>query len=145
MKKIILSVALAAGLFFTSNASESNYILDEQAVDQQISQATEVSFDNAVADLSVLNSAATSTSMTMVGGGSQTVGGYLLRSFFCGFIALHRSYMGTGGKSLWWFYFCIPGVGGFDNCVDFWWVVFKGSDAMNKYKDNSKFFVWAGN
>jgi hypothetical protein len=145
MKKIILSVALAAGLFFTSSASESNYILDEQSVNQQISQATEMSFDNAVADLSVLNSQATASSIAIKGGGSQTVGGYLLRAFFCGGIALHRYYMGTGGKSLWWFYFCVPVVGGVDGCVDFWWVVFKGSEAMNKYKDNSKFFVWAGN
>lgn len=143
MKKIILSFALAAGLFFTSNAGESNYILDEQAVDQQISQATEVSFDNAVADLSVLNGQAIN-SIAIKGGGSQTVGGYLVRAFFCGGIALHRYYMGTGGKSMWWFYFCVPVVGGVDACVDFWWVVFKGSEAMNKYKDNSKFFVWAG-
>jgi|ERR1035437_1572321 hypothetical protein len=145
MKKIILSVALAAGLFFTSNASESNYILDEQAVDQQISQATEVSFDNAVADFSVFNSQALSSSIAIKGGGgSQTKSGYLIRAFFCGSFALHRSYMGTGGKSLWWFYLCVPGVGGVDACVDFWWVIFK-SDALNKYKDNSKFFVWAGN
>jgi TM2 domain-containing membrane protein YozV len=32
--------------------------------------------------------------------GDKTVGGYLLRAFFCGSFALHRSYMGTGGKSI---------------------------------------------
>lgn len=142
MKKIILSFALVAGLFFTSNASESNYILDEQAVDQQISQATEVSFDNAATDLSAFNQFASSS--LVIKGGEQTKMGYLLRAFFCGSIALHRSYMGTGGKSLWWFYLCVPGAGGVDACVDFWWVVFKGDAALSKYKDNSKFFVWAG-
>ncbi|MGZ3903548.1 MAG: hypothetical protein ACXVC6_07630 [Bacteroidia bacterium] len=143
MKKIILSFALVAGLFFTSNASESNYILDEQAVDQQISQATEVSFENAAADLSAFNQFATSS--MVIKGGEQTKMGYLLRAFFCGGFGLHRSYMGTGGKSLWWFYLCVPVAGGVDACVDFWWVVFKGDEALNKYKDNSKFFVWAGN
>ena len=75
----------------------------------------------------------------------QSLDGGCHRAFFCGGIALHRDYMGTGGKSMWWFYLCVPVAGGVDACVDFWWVVFKGSEAMDKYKDNSKFFVWTGN
>jgi hypothetical protein len=145
MKKILLTLGLAVGLFFTSSASESNYVMDEQSVDQLMDQATEVSFDNAVTDIISLDAQSNQLMTSLKGGGSQTVGGYLVRAFFCGGIALHRYYMGTGGKSLWWFYLCVPVVGGADACVDFWWVVFKGSEAMNRYKDNPKFFVWAGN
>jgi hypothetical protein len=144
MKKLFLTLGLAAGMLFTSQASESNYILDEQGVDQLIAQSTEVSFDNAVSDILSFDAQSNQLLVAPKGGGSQTVGGYLIRAFFCGGFALHRYYMGTGGKSLWWFYLCVPVVGGVDACVDFWWVVFKGSEAMNKYKDNPKFFVWAG-
>jgi hypothetical protein len=42
-------------------------------------------------------------------------------------------------------YFCIPVVGGVTACVDFWWVVFKGDDALKKYKGSDKYMVWAGN
>jgi TM2 domain-containing membrane protein YozV len=76
--------------------------------------------------------------------GDKTVIGYLVRAFFCGEFALHRYYMGTGGKALFWYYFCIPVVGGVAGFVDFWWVVFKGEEAMNKYADNPKFLVWTG-
>ncbi len=74
----------------------------------------------------------------------QTRGGYLIRAFFCGFIALHRTYMGTNGETMWWFYCCVPLAGPIDHFVDFWWVVFDDK-AFEKYRNNSKFFVWMEN
>lgn len=144
MKKLIITLSLAfiASLPSFCVASEGSYKLDEQQLDEMFSQSQEITYEQMMAtELAALNLSMENN--IVAGGGAQTRGGYLVRAFFCGGIALHRSYMGTGGKSMWWFYLCVPIVGGFDACVDFWWVVFK-SEALDKYKDNSKFFVWAG-
>ncbi|MDQ3191661.1 MAG: hypothetical protein M3Q58_08710 [Bacteroidota bacterium] len=127
MKKIFLLIAIAT-MFTSVTMASSSYKINDAAIDVLFDQSIEVNYEfNASAG--VLQ--------------SQSVGGFLLRSFFCGFIGLHRSYMGTGGETMWWKYFCIPVVGGVVNCVDFWYVVFKGSDALGKYKDNGKYIVWA--
>ena len=137
MKKLLFTFAFAACIFAANLVSAGNYKVEDATIDQLFSSADDVTF--AANDLSLM-----SPSTATLAAGGQTVSGYLLRSFFCGFIALHRSYMGTSGKTLWYYYFCIPVVGGVVGCVDFWWVVFKGSEAMNKYTDNPKFIVWSG-
>ena len=135
MKKVIFIFALVLGFNLPTKADGGKYRLDEQKIDKVFSQSQEMNYEaNGLSSLAL--------PATKMQGGDQTKGGYLVRAFFCGAIALHRSYMGTGGKSLWWFYLCVPVVGGFDGCVDFWWVVFS-SDALDKYRDNSAFFVWA--
>lgn len=138
MKKLILSCALALGLCATASANK--YTLDELQVDQMFEKSTEISFEQKMSmDLGSINEGVNMASMAA---GSQTRGGYLLRSFFCGGIALHRYYMGVGDRSIMWLmYLCIPVVGGVNACVDFWWVVFD-EDAMDKYKDNSKYIIW---
>jgi TM2 domain-containing membrane protein YozV len=136
MKKLILGLALIGGLFTTNFASASAYKADDASID--------VLFDNSIDITTTVNEMALGSMMAPQSvTGDQSVGGYLVRSLFCGFIGLHRSYMGTGGKSVWWFYLCLGGLG-ITNCFDFWWVVFKGSDAMEKYRDNGKLMVWAG-
>lgn len=138
MKKFILGLALIGGLFTANFASASSYKADDVSID--------VLFDNSVDVTSTVNEMALGSMMSpQTVTGDQTVGGYLVRSFFCGFIGLHRSYMGTAGNTVWWWYFCVPVLGGVTNCFDFWWVVFKGDDALSKYKDNGKLMVWAGN
>ncbi len=139
MKKILFSLACLTCLFTTNFASASAYKVDEVAVDQLFSASDDVTFTASEEASALMNPS--SQALTK---GDKTVGGYLVRAFFCGSFALHRKYMGNGGKKLFWYYFCIPVVGEFTACVDFWWVVFKGSDAMDKYADNSKFIVWAG-
>ena len=137
MKKVIFIFALALGFNLATKADGGKYKIDEQKIDKVFSQSQEVNFE--ANELTALSLAGTKMNS---GDGDKTRGGYLLRAFFCGSFALHRSYMGTGGKAMWWFYLCVPVVGGFDACVDFWWVIFSG-DALDKYRDNSAFFVWA--
>ncbi len=130
MKKLVLALAFLVGA--TGASFASNYKLDEAAIDAAFEASTQISFESAV----------DAASFAAVAEGETDKGGYLLRSFFCGFIALHRSYMGTGGATLWWKYLCIPVVGGVVNCVDFWGVVFKGDEQLAKYKDNPNYIVW---
>jgi hypothetical protein len=135
MKKLILSFALALGI--SATASANKYTLDENQVDNMFANSTEISFEQKMSsELSMINEA-----MIVKGSDTKTRGGYLLRAFFCGGIALHRYYMGTNKKAMWAMYLCIPVFGGINGCVDFWWVVFD-KEAMDKYANNDKYVVW---
>lgn len=131
MKKLFS--LLTAIVLMTSFVSANNdYKINDATIDNLFANAEEVSVVSS--DFDLLSIAAPTPEITK--------SGYLLRAFFCGAFGLHRSYMGTGGKTLWYMYFCIPVAGGVVACVDFWGVVFKGDEFMNKYKDNGKWIVW---
>ena len=140
MKKLLFSLACLTCLFATNYATASTYKVDEVAVEQLFSASNDVTFTASEEAFAMMNPS--SQALTK---GDQTVGGYLVRAFFCGGFGLHRKYMGTGGKNLFWLYFCTAGGIGVVTTVDFCWVLFKGAAAMDKYADNSKFIVWAGN
>lgn len=136
MKKIFIILAAAFGM--ASSANAESYTMDEKQLEQLFANSTEVSVGDFYGATTALNANVLST-MNLAD--SKTRGGYLLRSFFCGAIALHRYYMGTTRKSMWAMYFCIPVVGGINGCVDFWWAVFE-ADAYQKYANNDKYIVW---
>lgn len=125
---------MASASFFISQSSFAGYKVDEDAIDAMISGAEDVSIQAAMESSTLLSTGKMS--------GDKTVGGFLLRAYFCGGFALHRYYMGTGGAQLFWYYFCIPVVGGGTACIDFWYVLFTGKDGLSKYADNSSFWVW---
>lgn len=134
MKKIIY-VAVAFLLLVGVKSEASSYKIDEALVDQMFNEAEEISLtDNST--LTTLNL----TSSIKEANGDKSVGGFLLRAYFCGFIALHRTYMGTGGKSLLLYYLCLGFVP--VSTIDFCWVLFKGQEALDKYADNPKWMVW---
>lgn len=135
MKKLFLFAILSA--FVAGNTFAGGYKLNEDAIENAFSASVDVSFEEMAAPM--MNLALSDE--------EPTKSGYLIRAFFCGVVGLHRSYMGTGGATLWWKYFCgyFVLIGGVAMCVDFWGVVFKGDEFLAKYKDNPKFLVWAGN
>jgi len=136
MKKIILVLGLA--LSISSNANASKYKLTDVQLEQNFKVSQEVSFEEMYsADLTALNL----TGSKMSASSSQTRTGYLLRSFFCSSIALHRYYMGTEKNYMWALYFCVPVVGEVAGVVDFFWVLFD-KDAMSKYSNNDKYLVF---
>lgn len=138
MKKI---AAILFAMVVSFGVMAGNYRLDEASVDAMIAQADDVTMTEVEAyETMSMNAFASSSEMLA---DSQTKGGYLLRAFFCGSFALHRYYMGAEGAKYFFFYFCVPVVGGLDACVDFWAVVF-GKD-INDYKNNDKLIVWLGN
>ena len=139
MKKLYFILGfLSIGLFAFANTDK--YKVNDAAVDQMFAQSHDISADLISGDMSIVN---LNQPSVQVASGGQTVGGFLLRSFFCGFIALHRKYMGSDISGLWWKYFCIPVAGGVANLGDFCWVLFSGKSALSKYKGNDKWFVWA--
>ncbi|MBI3501538.1 MAG: hypothetical protein HY063_07070 [Bacteroidetes bacterium] len=138
MKKLLFILGFFAMSSFAFGNTQK-YKVNDAAVDQLFAQSQDIS--SAVAgEMMLVN---LNQPNTQVAAGGQTVGGFLLRSFFCGFIALHRKYMGSDISQLWWKYFCIPVAGGVANLGDFCWVLFSGSKALSKYKGNNKWFVWA--
>src|ERR1700741_4226675 len=140
MKKAVLFIFIMITTAFTVKGAK--YKLNENKIDFVLSNSPEVSLNELAAGPgSFLNSR--TKSVLNLQEGETTRNGYLIRACFCGAIALHRTYMGTNGKKLWWFYCCIPKVGPIDAGVDFWWVVFD-KKAQEKYKNNDEFFVWLG-
>ena len=134
MKKTLFALLAFASLSF-SQFSVASYRIDENAIDMQMAAAEDVSMEMSALSANFLNN-------NQMPADEKTVGGFLLRAYFCGNFALHRYYMGTGGAQLFWYYFCIPVVGGGTACIDFWYVVFKGKEGLSKYENNSNFWVW---
>jgi hypothetical protein len=130
MKKLVLALALVIGAAGASFAS--NYKLDEAAVESAFTASDDIT-------LSVTESLGVEA---VAAEGELDKTQYLIRAAFCGIIALHRSYMGTGDKGLLLYYLCIPVANYVAIMVDFWGVIIKGDEFWMKYKDNPKFFAW---
>jgi len=131
MKKLFLMAVSTLFIGSSFASSTSSYIADDNQIEQLFASSEEVSLSSSDQATELM------LSVNSVNGGDQTKSGFLIRAFFCGQFALHRSYMGT--KGLWWKYFCTFGV---VNCVDFWGTVFKGDEFFSKFKGNDKFVVW---
>jgi hypothetical protein len=132
MKKLFLFAAVMA-LFATASFAGNAYKLDDQKVDALFASSNDITMTASTAALSEF----ASNDMVKTTAGEKTVGGFLVRAFFCGQFALHRNYM--GGSGLFFKYFCTFGV---IACIDFWYVVFKGDDGLSKFKDSSEWVVW---
>jgi hypothetical protein len=137
MRKLTMMFLLALGSFAYTSAS-NNYRMDEAALEKAFDAGIEVGFEELYSASSLADASLFSTAG---GSGEKTRGGYLVRAFFCGGIALHRYYMGTSRGGMWAMYLCIPVVGGVTACVDFWGAVFS-SDFYTKYANNDKYIVW---
>ena len=137
MKKTILSFLFSLFVASWSYAGVEEYSVQSNEIDALFASSEDITASLAnQTDLQSISAA------TQVSDDDKSVGGFLIRSFFCGGIALHRYYMGTNGKSMWWKYLCIPFAGAIANCGDFFWVLFEGEKALNKYKNNGAYFVW---
>ncbi len=135
MKKLLITFACIAGLFASQVAMANPYKLDESAVNQKFAAATEISLDQmSVETMTDVNS------NVLAPNGDVTMGGFLLRNFFCGTFAVHRSYAGTKGLA---FKYCITlGIVG---SIDFWYTVFVGQSALDNFTGNPNFVCWTAN
>ena len=112
MKKLFLlfsAIVITASLALANN----DYKINDATIDNMFANAEEIN----VSAIDVYQWGGIPSAAAVQGSGT-TKGGFLVRAFLCGSFALHRSYMGTGGKSLWYMY-CWNEVA----CVDFFcWV-----------------------
>jgi TM2 domain-containing membrane protein YozV len=136
MKKLFLACALVLGVAGASFAS--NYKLDEAAIESAFTASEDITMQSNILSESLSNAA--------LADGDITKGGFLVRAYFCGFVGMHRAYVGNGGKKV-GLYYClssIVGVGYTIAWIDFLMVLIKGDEMMSKFKDNPKFIVWIG-
>ena len=139
MKKLLFILGFFAVSSFAFAGTEK-YKVNDAAVEKMFAQSQDIS--SSVADERTL--AAINQPSTLYASGGQSVGGFLIRAFFCGFIGLHRSYMGSDFGDIWWKYCCSTVLVGWGivQGVDFCWVLFSGNAALSKYKGNDDFIVW---
>lgn len=137
MKKITIRLFILTCIICMATSSYANeFKINETELDALFEQSEDVSA-TFTTDFITLASGVKPTQELQ---GGKTVEGFLVRCFFCGGIALHRTYM--GGKGLWWKYMCVPVAGQVAFFVDFWWVIIEGDKALKKYSGNDVFFVW---
>lgn len=129
MKKLFFTLALACGL--ATVASASTYKLNNASVEAKFATSQDVT-----TEMSALTS--NTENYATILGGDQSKIGFLVRAAFCGNFSIHRMYMGS---SFMWMY-CIPVAGSVTAAIDFWYVVFKGDEALSKYSNNSKFWAF---
>ncbi len=135
MKKLFYSIALVVGVTFASNASK--FKISDIQLEKVVAQSTEISSQE-------LSSLFMKESKKFEFEHEKTRGGYLIWSFFCGGVGMHRYYMGIGESAknyMWALYACVPVVGAVTACVDFWGAVFQ-PDFYKKYENNDKYIVW---
>lgn len=129
MKKLFLACALVLGVAGASYAD--GYKLNDATIESAFDASEDVTYI-----------ASEHATFATLADGELSKTQFLVRAFFCGYFALHRSYMGTGGKSLLIYYLCVPVANYVAIMVDFWGTIIKGDEFWMKYKDNPKFFAW---
>ena len=140
MKKLVISFSFFATSLFSFAGVDEKYKVNDAVIDRMFAQSTDVSYELQDGSIS-LTSLFSAESQSSGEGGS--VGGFLVRNCFCGFIGLHRTYMGSNFGDMWWKYCLVTIlVGGIPQTVDFCWVLFDGEKALSKYRGNNKFLVW---
>lgn len=142
MKKLLFFAVAIFALSFNSFAEVDPYVVDDNAIEQTIAQAGEITVndmnsaflndfgmpltDNSTASFKSANPWAAFALCWVLGG-----------------IGIHRHYMGTS-KWMWAYYtFTIFGIFGIVPFVD-WVVLLVGAIEGNigSYTNNSKFFMW---
>ncbi|MBR1769611.1 MAG: TM2 domain-containing protein [Bacteroidales bacterium] len=145
MKKFFFCVLALFGLVSLTYADK--YELDNNAIDNAFSKATELSFNNmdlSSANLLDLNIGTNSDAMAMMsrGAGKSWVAAAAI-CFFLGEIGIHRMYLGS--SPLMWLYYGVTccGIFGIVPLIDFIVLIVDGvQNNIGKYCGNSSYFMW---
>lgn len=142
MKKLLFFAVAIFALSFNSFAEVDPYVVDDNAIEQTIAQAGEITVnDMNSAFLNDFGMPLTDNSTASFKSANPWVAFALC--WVLGGIGIHRHYMGTS-KWMWAYYtFTIFGIFGIVPLVD-WVVLLVGAIEGNigSYTNNSKFFMW---
>ncbi len=134
MKKLLLLSAFVGCLATASFASNARYIVDETAVDNLFAQSSDLSM--AAAGMSVFELMAPTSVTNLSADDEVTRKGFIVRTIFCGWLAMHRTYLGTEG--MFWKYFCTVGV---IPCGDLIYTLCK-KENFDNFQGSDKWVVW---
>lgn len=142
MKKLFVLFAFL--IFLTgsqANASVSEYMIDDQAVEAVFESGIQLSAVQLLDKLPISD----------IAGGAQLnasdrspVVAFILATFLGG-LAIHRVYLGGTAVLIPAYIFTCAGIFGIVPFID-WIMLIIGlaNDDISKYEDNDKFFMWAG-
>lgn len=140
MKKVFTLILIIAAVFSFSQANAAKYSIDEEAIDQLFTTATETSMISMnAANFSAIPSAVNSPLMANAEEKDAVVA--IVLDFFLGGLGIHRFYLGTETLTGLAYIFTCGGIFGVVPLIDFV-VLIINHDDISPYIDNPKFFMW---
>lgn len=140
MKKVFTLILLIAAIFSFSQANAAKYSIDEEAIDQLFTTATETSMISLnAASFSAIPSAVNSPLMANAQEKDPVVA--IVLDFFLGGLGIHRFYLGTETLTGLGYILTCGGIFGIVPLIDFV-VLIVNHDDISPYVDNPKFFMW---
>jgi len=140
MKKVFTLILLIAATFSFSQVNAAKYSIDEKAIDQLFTTATETSMISMNAsNFSAIPSAVSSPLMANAEEKDAVVA--IVLDFFLGGLGIHRFYLGTETLTGLAYIFTCGGIFGVVPLIDFVVLVINNDD-ISPYIDNPKFFMW---
>jgi TM2 domain-containing membrane protein YozV len=145
MKKILFLLAICISCSVCSfAASDGNYTIDDQKVEQLFVNSVDVSLTAMTG-----NSLASAASTVNMGnsayfkGTDKSFAVAIILNFFLGGLGIHRLYLGT--ETLTWVGYILSacGIFGVVPFIDFI-VLIVHNDDISAYVDNPKYFMWGG-
>lgn len=142
MKKLLFLFVAIFALAFNSFAEVDPYVVDDDAIDETIAEAAEISIgDIDAAVVNDFNMPITNNTPATLQGANPWVSWALC--WVVGGFGIHRHYMGTS-RWMWAYYtFTCGGIFGIVTLVD-WVVLLVGAIDGNirSYTNNDRFFMW---
>lgn len=140
MKKISTIAILFAALISFNYVSAASYSIDEDAIDQLFSNATETSMLSINANEFNASPAGIAAPMVAAAGEKDVVVALVL-DFFLGGFGVHRFYLGTEPLTGIGYILTCGGIFGIVPIIDFI-VLLIDNDDISPYINNPKFFMW---
>lgn len=144
MKKILLFCLLIVAALTTRAASVSaeSYVIDDQQVEQLLTQSEDISLASVSVNLLESQQMTANLAGTARVQANKEFVPALLLNLFLGGLGIHRLYLGT--KTLTWVGYILTcgGIFGIVPLVDLV-VLIINNDNISPYIDNTKFFMWA--
>ena len=140
MKKVFTLILLIAAVFSFNQANASKYSVDEEAIDQLFTTATETSMISINANnFSAVPSTVSSPLMANAGEKDAVVA--IVLDIFLGWAGIHRFYLGTNTLTGLAYPLTCGGIFGIVPLIDFV-VLIIDNENISPYIDNPKFFMW---
>jgi len=142
MKKLLFTLLISASLLTYAKASETNnYAINDQQVEQLFANSTEVNYTQLNENMLTTNSNfnLAENKMAHLKSDKDGLTAFLLCTFL-GSLGVHRMYLGTATFT-WIGYILTCGGCGIVSFVD-WIELIVNMKNVDKYVDNSKFFMW---
>jgi len=146
MKKLLILSVICFSSVCTFAATGSQYIIDDQKVEQLFTNSVDASL-SALSDDNLMNAAGGmngSNGAAQFRASDKTFVAAILLNFFLGGLGIHRLYLGTATLTWVGYILTFCGIFGIVPLIDFVVLIVHNED-ISPYVDNTKFFMWANN